>query len=179
MNNTLLTISKRYSCRKYKQVPINEDDLNLILQAGLFAPTALNSKLCHIYALTKKEDVDRLAHEIKLEMNSQGLNKPDDYHCAYNSPMLVLVSGPKDYTRRIEDGSCILENMFLAATSLNIGSCWINQLRDTQNATKVRAILSSFGIPEDHIVVGCMSLGYADDCKISKDKDASRIHIIK
>ena len=179
MNNTLLTISKRYSCRNYKQDPINEDDLNLILQAGLFAPTALNSKLCHIFALTNKADVDKLAHVIKLEMNSQGLNKPNDYHCAYHSPMLIIVSGPKDYTRRVEDGSCMLENMFLAATSLNIGSCWINQLRDTQNAKDVRDVLTSFGIPENHLVVGCVSLGYPNDTKVSKDKDSSRIHIIK
>lgn len=179
MNNTLLTISQRYSCRKYRQEPIKEEDLNLILQAGLFAPTALNSKLCHIYALTNKSDVDNLAHEIKLEMNSQGFNKPDDYHCAYNSPMLILVTGPKDYTRRVEDGSCILQNIFLAATSLNIGSCWINQLRTTQDAPNVRKLLSSYGIPEDHLVVGCAALGYCDDKKVNKDKDASRIHIIK
>ena len=92
---------------------------------------------------------------------------------------MVIVSGPEYDSRRVEDGSCMLENMFLAATSLNIGSCWINQLRDTQNVDEVRNILTRIGIPANHQVVGCAALGYISSQSTIKEKKKERIHIVK
>jgi len=52
--------------------------------------------------------------------------------------------------------------MFLAAHSLGIGSCWINQLGTTCDDPEVREFISSLGVPENHKVYGCVALGYAD-----------------
>ena len=73
----------------------------------------------------------------------------------------------------------MLENIFLAATSLNIGSCWINQLSDTQDVDEVRNILNKMGIPHNHQVVGCASIGYVNQETPTKDKNENRIHIVK
>lgn len=50
---------------------------------------------------------------------------------------------------------------FLAAKSLGIGSCWINQLGQTCDDPDVRAFLTKLGVPESHKVYGCAALGYA------------------
>lgn len=52
--------------------------------------------------------------------------------------------------------------MFLAAQSLGIGSCWINQLGTTCDDSEVREFITSLGVPENHKVYGCVALGYAD-----------------
>lgn len=68
------------------------------------------------------------------------------------------------------DCACALENIFLAAKSLGIGSCWINQLRQTCDDPDVRAFLTKLGVPENHKVYGCAALGYASADAPVKEK---------
>ena len=123
--------------------------------------------------------IDELTEAIKKVSEERGEKKPDTYHFSYHAPILLIVSGPEYDSRRVEDGSCILENIFLAAASLNIGSCWINQLRDTQNVDEVRNVLNKLGIPPNHQVVGCAAIGYVNQEGATKEKNESRIHIVR
>ena len=68
------------------------------------------------------------------------------------------------------DCACAIENMFLAATSLGIASCWINQLGTTCDDPEVRAYLTSLGVPENHKVYGCVALGYKAEGALLKEK---------
>ncbi|MCD7948945.1 MAG: nitroreductase family protein [Erysipelotrichaceae bacterium] len=179
MNETLKVIESRYSCRDYESQPITKEELKIILNAGLLAPSAMNSQVDEAFAIMNIDLIDELALAINEAFKQLDIKKPDHYYCTYHAPTLVIVSGPRDYTRLKEDGSCMLENMFLAAESLNIGSCWINQLRDTQDLPNVRKVLSKIGIPENHKIVGCAALGYSKKRVKPKPKKESRIHIIK
>lgn len=178
MNETLKTIQTRTSCRQYKTDMITEDELNTILTATIQAPSAMNRQLCEAFAIVSQEKINLLNNAL-LDVFRQRNESKDNYHCAYHAPVFVIVSGPQSDSRRIEDGSCMLENMFLAATSLGIGSCWINQLRDTQDEKPVRDVLTQLGIPTDHQVVGCACLGYPLHNTPTKEKKKERIHIIK
>lgn len=62
--------------------------------------------------------------------------------------------------RRTAPGA--LENIFLAAHALGIGSVWINQLNGICDEPAVRAVLTKLKIPENHIVWGMAALGYAE-----------------
>lgn len=179
MNETLKTIAQRKSCRSYQNKMIKDDELQAILEASIQAPSAMNRQLCEIYAITNANDIDELTEAIKKVYEERGEKKPDTYHFSYHAPVLMIVSGPEYDSRRIEDGSCMLQNIFLAATSLNIGSCWINQLRDTQDVDEVRNILNKFGIPHNHQVVGCAAIGYINQEGSTKEKNKERIHIVK
>ena len=53
-----------------------------------------------------------------------------------------------------------MENIFLAAQSLGIGSVWINQLKDICDFPEVRASLRELGMPENQLVWGIAALGY-------------------
>ncbi|MCD7807759.1 MAG: nitroreductase family protein [Erysipelotrichaceae bacterium] len=179
MNETLKVIASRYSCRDYEDKTITEEELKTILNAGLLAPSAMNSQVDEAFAVVNIDLIDELALAINDGFRELNIKKPDHYYCTYHAPVLVIVSGPRDYTRLKEDGSCMLENMFLAAESLNIGSCWINQLRDTQDLPNVREVLTKIGIPENHQVVGCAALGYSKKRVEPKIKKENRIHIVK
>lgn len=68
------------------------------------------------------------------------------------------------------DCACAIENMFLAACSLGIGSCWINQLGTTCDDPQVRELLTELGVPENHKVYGCVALGYKAEGAPMKEK---------
>ena len=68
------------------------------------------------------------------------------------------------------DCACAMQNIFLAAKSLGIGSCWINQLGQTCDDPDVRAFLTKLGIPENHRVYGCAALGYAAAAPMKEKK---------
>jgi nitroreductase len=65
------------------------------------------------------------------------------------------------------------------ANSLGIGSCWINQLRTICDKTEVRALLSGFEIPENHIVWGIAALGYAATESKGHSRNENVIKFIK
>ena len=59
------------------------------------------------------------------------------------------------------DNACAMENIMLAAHSMGVASVWINQLSDTCDDPRVRAMLTELGVPEEHKVFGMAALGYA------------------
>lgn len=62
--------------------------------------------------------------------------------------------------QKLEVG-CMLENIFLRATDMGIGSCWINQARDICDDARVRPVLRAFGVPDTHVCWGIAIVGYA------------------
>lgn len=68
-----------------------------------------------------------------------------------------------------------MENMFLMAQELGIGSCWINQLKEICDEPQVRAELKKFGVPDNHIVWGIVDLGYAAQEPVCKEKNENVI----
>ena len=82
------------------------------------------------------------------------------YCCYYHAPTLVIVSNEPTQWWAPMDCACALENIFLAARSLGIGSCWINQVGQTCDDPGVRAVLTRLGVPAGHKVYGCAALGY-------------------
>lgn len=92
------------------------------------------------------------------------------YCCYYHAPTLVIVSNEPTQWWAGMDCACAIENMFLAARSLGIGSCWINQLGTTCDDPEVREFITSLGVPKNHKVYGCVALGYPDPSIPMKEK---------
>lgn len=49
-----------------------------------------------------------------------------------------MLSNDRENTNGLADCSCALENIFLMANSLGIGSCWVNQLKNICDEKEVR-----------------------------------------
>lgn len=164
MNEILKNIVTRRSVRKFSDKEIPEYVLNDIITAGLYAPSAMNTQLWQITVLKNDEKIVKLQKTV-----AKALDRPD-YHRFYGAPVFIIVTVPEDYRHGAVDTACVLENMFLAAHSLNVGSVWINQIRDCYDDPDVRELLTSFGIPENHICFGCAAVGYAD-CELPEDRE--------
>lgn len=180
MNETIRTIKNRRSCRAYKSEQVPRELVSEILESALCGPSGRNQQGCLFTAIQDEEiltDLAKVVREAFKEMRDpRGDN--ENYSFFYNAPTLIIVTADKDYPYFYTDGSAALENMFLAATSLDLGSCWINQLKDTCNNSKVREILDRCNVPSSHEVIGCASFGYAAKESVKPKRVENRAQII-
>ena len=173
MNKVLENILTRRSIRSFKDEQIKDEDLEMILKAGTYAPSGMNRQSWKFTALQNKEKIQELAKVIR-----EALGRDESYNM-YNPVTIILVSYDKDNTNGLADCSCALENIFLMANSLGIGSCWINQLKTICDEPEVRKLLNELEIPENHIVWGMAALGYAAEAPKEHTIKEGTIKIIK
>lgn len=163
MNQTMETILSRRSTRKFLNRPISQEDLDLILQAALHAPSGMGLQTWQFTLVKNREKIQQLAAAVRVELDRPGYNM-------YEPEAILIPSNERDSRFGREDDACAMENIFLAAHSLGIGSVWINQLQDVCDRPAIRKVLDSFGIPADHVVYGLAALGYPDDTKAEKER---------
>lgn len=77
------------------------------------------------------------------------------------------------------DCSLALENLFLAANSIGLGTCYINQLHWLRNDSKFREFLFELGIPKEHTICSSAIVGYIDTPTIGPLRKEGTINIIK
>ena len=156
MNNPILeNIRTRRSLRKYKEAQITEDELNTVLEAGTYAPSGRGLQSPILVAVQDPETKKRL-----IKMNAEILGTDTDPY--YGAPTLILVFAPVDRTTCIEDGSCVLDTMMLAAHSIGPASCWIHREKEMFATTEGKALMKKWGVPENFNGIGALALGYAD-----------------
>lgn len=189
MNNQVMrNILERRSCRSFNgEKKVSEQDLFTVLKAGAYAPSAMNTQSWRFTAVVNAQKLQELNAAMLNRMDSaareRAANRANGRPVSpfYNAPAMIVVSlrnGASPYPEA--DAACALQNMFLAATSLGLGTCWINQLRGaTLSDPHVGNVLRDFGVPEDHTVFGCCALGYADAESPLKDRAPNVVHIVK
>lgn len=155
MNEVLAAIHNRRSTRAFTSEQISRADLETILEAGLWAPTGMGKQLWHFSAIRNSQKCLELARAVAAVDN-----RGPDYNF-YGAPCHIIVSYQRDEVHAFPDGSAAIQTMLLAAQSLGIATCWINQLRPHTDDPSIRALLTTYGIPQDHIVIGSIALGYA------------------
>lgn len=159
MNQTMETILTRRSIRSFEKKPIPEEDMKQIVDAALHAPSAMGRQTWKFTVVMNREKIQQLARAAGKVLGRE------DYDM-YSPEALIIPSNSKESRFGRDDNACAMENIFLAAHSLGIGSVWINQLHGICDEPAVREVLREFGIPDDHVVYGLAALGYADDTVI-------------
>ncbi|MCD7899878.1 MAG: nitroreductase family protein [Bacteroides sp.] len=184
-NEVLKAIRDRRSVRSYTDSQIPEEDLKLILEAATYAPNGMHLETWHFTAIQKQETLVELNRLVKKafgksdDKHLQERANNENYNFYYHAPTFIIVSNDSGHWWAGMDCAVALENIFLAAHSLGIGSCWINQLGSTCDDEEVRSFLTSLGIPENHKLYGCAALGYSNQPLKEKKVKEGTITIIK
>ena len=171
MNEVIANIYNRKSCRSFLNKNISENDLKAIVCAGVKAPSAMNMQTWHFTVLQDKFLISKLAKTIGKVLNREGYDfyKPD---------ALIITSNEKSNKNGDLDCACALQNMFLAAESLGIGSVWINQLKGICDNAEIRKVLNELKVPKTHDVYGMAAIGYPASKNYPKDKNETVIDYI-
>ena len=155
MNEVRNAILYRRSVRKFSAEPIPQNILEDLAEAGLHAPSGMGKKTWKFTVISNPEIIAELAAVIGQELGRADYNM-------YAPSALIIPSNLRDSGFGREDDACALQNIFLAAYSYGVGSVWINQMRTICDDPRIRALLTGYGIPEDHVVYGLAALGYPD-----------------
>ena len=174
--DALEAIVTRRSTRNYKPDPVEPEKIEKILEAGRQAPSGGNNQTSHFLVIRNRDVLDRLialtekafaGMEITENMYasmkySVTAAKKGGYVFCYNAPLLIAVANRKDYGNNIADCACALENMMVAANALDLGSCWINQLKWLNEEPEILECLYSLGMKETERVYGAVIIGYPE-----------------
>lgn len=172
-NEVLDCIHKRRSTRKFTDEQISEEQLDTLLDAAVWAPSGTNHQSWLFTAIQKKDVIQRLNDIIREAF--QHWNPDDDYpgklrikensqkkgyHFCYEAPTLIIASNIPNYQNAMADCAVAVQNIFLAAQSMGLGSCYINQLFWLREEALVRDYLHELGIPRDHVICNAAAVGY-------------------
>lgn len=149
MGKTIEDILSRRSIRNYLDKPIPDEDLKLILKAGLFAPSAKNKQDWHFTVVTNKKTIDHL-NDMAIEgMKRLGLDVSEEDHIFYHAPVVIVISSKIAGFSGVNVG-CAVENMALAAYALGYGSCIVGQTRYMYHKTNKIDVDQLLKIPDGY-----------------------------
>lgn len=154
MAETLATLKTRRSCRAYRPELIEQEKLDAIIEAGMFAATGMGKQSPIIIAVTDREMRDKLS-----KMNAAVMGA--DMDPFYGAPELLIVLADKNIPTHVYDGSLVMGNMMNAAADLGVGSCWIHRAKEEFESEEGKAILKGLGITGEYEGIGHLVLGYA------------------
>ena len=152
MSTFLELAKKRYSCRSYTSDPIDDTQLQQILEAARLAPTAANRQP---FALV-------LTHTAGQEAELRRIYDRDWF---VQAPLIITVVGLPDkaWVRKQDeqnyvavDATIALDHLILAAADLGLGTCWIAAF-DPVAAREVLAL------PDDVAPLAMTPLGHPAD----------------
>lgn len=141
----------RRSIRAFQETPVEREKIDVMLQCAVHAPSAMNRQTWHFSAVLSREKIQKLAAAMGAALGNPNYN----LYC----PAALII--PSNTPNGAWDNACAMQNIMLAAHAQGVASVWINQLYDTCDDPAVRALLTEFGVPQDHKVFGMAALGYA------------------
>ena len=178
----LNTIKNRSSCRQYKQ-DCPKEELSFILAAGDSAPGGGNTKQTKILVFTNREKIEKLSRLAQQEFASMTvtenmykslrssilLSKTGKYDFTYQAPVLILCANKRDYMNSMADCAVIIENMMIAASAFQLGTCYVNQVHWLTNQESIREFLELCGLAEDEEIYGGLVIGYPEIQRIKRN----------
>ena len=159
-NETMQSIMARRSYKVFDSRPIDDEALETIVTAGLYAPTGMNRQPWHFTVIKSKEGLERFGEARRSLPLPPGM--PPQAAAAFgdpmrNAPVMIIVSAKEEGTA-YEDCCLAMENMFIAAASLGIMSGWDHAtVRDVfEHDPELRAEF----IPEGNRIFAAAFFGY-------------------
>lgn len=161
--NLLDLMLKRRSVRTYSEEPIKEADLKIILQAGLASPSGRARRPWEFIVVQDKE---MLAQMAECRIAGAGMLR--------GATAAIVVVGDETLTDVwTEDCSIAMTQMHLMASSLGVGSCWIQgRLREAEEGVTTEAYLRErVHFPENLRLEAILSLGMPEKAPVPHTLD--------
>ena len=157
MNEVIKAMLERRSIRKFKKELPKREDIETILETGLYAANGKGRQATLTVAITNPVLRARL-----VEANRKIGGWAEGFDPFYGAPVILLVLAEKDWGNAVYDGSLVMGNLMLAAHALGLGSIWINRAREEFEQLEFIALLKELGAAGEWIGIGHCAVGYIE-----------------
>lgn len=191
MTELLETIKNRRTIRKYKAEQITDEELNKILEAGIYAPSAGGGQRAMIVALQDRNLSTELGriNVAAMKLSKAGhvsseqpsiIDDPTLPSGFYGAPTVCVIFHKKDNIYSMPDSFCCAQNMILEAADLQVASAIIGRAEKTFDTELGARLMKEWEIPEDYIARCFVLLGYIDGPYPSmKPRKEGRVKIVR
>lgn len=152
-NQIIDALLSRKSCRAYTAERVSADELDAVVQAGLYAASGGGVQSAKLVVITNKKIRDKLS-----ELNAAVMKA--DFDPFYGAPEVIAVLADSSVPTFVEDGSLVIGNMLLAASSLGLGACWIHRAREVFRSPEGSLLKKQWGISDSFEGVGFCIVGH-------------------
>ena len=159
-------ILTRRSIRKYTTETVSPEDIELLLKAASYAPSANNYQPWHFIVITEREILNKLS-----EVHPYG-------KMLKNAPLAILVCGDSNVQEMIGyqavDCSAATENLLLAAHAIGLGGVWLGVYPREQRMKDIKEL---FHLPEHINPINLVSIGHPNEKKDVPERfNPTKIH---
>ena len=165
--NTVETIAARRSIRKFTGEPVSEEQIKMLISAGMNAPSARNTQPWHFMIIKNRDTINKM---IEICPNGTLMKGADT---------AVLVLGDLNDTDEyfVIDCSAAVQNMLLAAHEKGLGACWIGVY---PREPRTQGIKDLFQLPEHIVPHSLIAIGHPAETKEPNNNyREERVHIEK
>ncbi len=154
MQETLIDLKERRSCRKYEARQVEEAQLAAVLEAGTYAPTGHGTQSPVMVVVQNPELMARLS---KINGEIMGTDR-DPF---YGAPTAVIVFADTAHKTARQDACMVMGNLMNAAHAVGLGSCWINRAKEMFELPELADLRRKWGLQDTLEGMGICILGYA------------------
>ena len=156
MNEVIKALKERRSIRRFSTKSVEKAKIEEIIDAGLYAASAMGKQSTMILAVTNKTVRDKIS-----AMNARVMGK-EGFDPFYGAPVILVVLADKNWANKVYDGSLVMGNLMNAAYSEGLGSIWIHRAKEEFESDEGKALLKELGIEGEWEGIGHCALGYAE-----------------
>lgn len=173
-NQTVQFLRSRRSIRFFKDQPVEREKLQRLIEIARYAPSGGNLQLVEWLVFRDPDTIKGIAERTVTWMRKVLEKAPKSvppyfplivgaWDMGYNSvtwsaPALLLASAPKKATTGMVDVTLALAYFELAASKLDLGTCWAGLIYGAMQASA--AVREAVGLPEGHTYHYPMMVGY-------------------
>lgn len=174
--NTLDAIKARKSVRCYNRNTVEAEKIMQLLKAANSAPNVI---ALNISVVENKDILESLNQETLNAMKKSGNDflvkraSLEDYQPLYGAPVMFLFSASKEALFAEASASCAATSLTIAATELDLGSCYIITPRLGIKAKL--ELRNQIGIPEGFALICAVLVGYSDGNAFESARKTSNI----
>lgn len=184
-NLTVEDILNRRSTRAYKPEQIRTEDLDIILQCAISAPSALNKQSWEVRVIQKQELINAInegfvkyASNRKMEGNASRSQYPD-FSVFHGAPTIIVVANDTKNDYSEVDCGLLGQNILVSAESMNLGTCVVGGVIEYLSTPEAKDLVAQLNLPPNYKPLYTITIGYKNQWPDAKPRDKTKIQIIK